>query len=789
MLAATPSTSRVGSPPDIDTEVTPIVHVRVHMEHMLVDRAEGSRSRYEDELTPVIDLSFEYSGVRVRASDERDRVFVSTAEGLCPVDRNRPYENRARYLLEKFGAVELGCLHTHEPAFDSEADYLVQAETSIAGYCAFTAQAIPQLRTHGFHVQIATDYPYQTLQGELTWYGKLEPATVGSCNDWLNLELGVEVEGHRVNLLAALLALLEKAPRSASLSGVLAAPQIALPIAENKFLCVARDQLGLVLDVLRDLYTGALQQEPRSADGTPLLRREQCATLARLKGAFKQQNTRLHFDDPILDQGARLLTRAPVDIPQLTLRANLRPYQVEGVSWLQLLAANDVNGILADDMGLGKTLQTIAHIAAEKDAGRLRSPALIIAPTSLVGNWQKELARFAPTLRVRVVHGARRKATLSRMHDAHVVITTYPILLRDLSRFERQAFHLIVLDEAQAIKNASSRAHRAVRALESQHRLCLTGTPIENNLGELWALFDFLMPEFLGSKQQFTAQFRTPIEREGNQDKLVALRERIAPFILRRMKDRVAADLPAKTQLLRHVELGTEQRDLYESIRVSAHAEVRAAIRQKGLLGSTVTILDALMKLRQVCCDPRLLQVSSAARVKQSAKYELLMQLIEEQLGQGHRILVFSQFTSMLSLIEQGVCAKGIVPLVLTGATQRRQELIDRFEAGHADLFLISLKAGGTGLNLTSADTVIHYDPWWNPAAQAQATDRAYRIGQKKPVFVHNLIVSGSVEERMLQLQQHKQQLASGLLSDGGVGAPQWSEQQVDQLFAPLQRG
>jgi superfamily II DNA or RNA helicase len=785
MLAAAPSTSTPGSPPHIDAELTPTVHVRLHMEHMLVDRAEGARTRFEEELTPVLDLSFEYSGVRVRASDERDRVFVSTTDGLRPIDRNRAYENRARYLLESFGAIELGCLHTHEPAFDSEADYLVQATASISGYCAFTEQAIPQLREHGFHIEIARDYPYQTVQGELTWYGKLEPVSVGSCNDWLNLELGVEVEGHRVNLLGALLALLQKAPRSSSLSGVLAAQQIALPIAENKYLCVARNQLGLVLDVLRDLYTGALSQELPAV--TPPLRREQCAGLAQLKAAFKKQNTRIRFDDPILEQGERLLNRVPQSIPQGSLRATLRPYQTEGLSWLQLLTANDVNGILADDMGLGKTLQTIAHIAAERDAGRLRLPALIVAPTSLVGNWQKELTRFAPSLRVRVIHGAQRKAAFSRMQDAHVVITTYPILLRDQPRFERQRYHLVVLDEAQAIKNASSRAHRAVRALTANHRLCLTGTPIENNLGELWALFDFLMPDFLGSRQQFTAQFRTPIEREGNPDKLAALRARVAPFILRRMKDRVASELPAKTQLLRPVELGTEQRDLYESIRVSAHAEVRAAIRQKGLQGSTVTILDALMKLRQVCCDPRLVQVNSAARVKQSAKYELLMQLIEEQLAQGHRILVFSQFTSMLSLIEHGVRAKGIVPLVLTGATQRRQELIDRFESGQSDLFLISLKAGGTGLNLTSADTVIHYDPWWNPAAQAQATDRAYRIGQKKPVFVHNLIVSGSVEERMLQLQQHKQQLASGLLSDGGVGAPQWSEQQVHQLFAPLQ--
>jgi SNF2 family DNA or RNA helicase len=467
------------------------------------------------------------------------------------------------------------------------------------------------------------------------------------------------------------------------------------------------------------------------------------------------------------------------------LQAKLRPYQEAGVNWLGQLIEHEAGGVLADDMGLGKTLQTIAHLVRQKESGRMDRPCLVIMPTSLIGNWQRELAKFAPDLKVCVLHGPKRDAKRGEVAGADVVLTTYPLLVRDIEQFENQPFYLTILDEAQAIKNPRSLASRTVKRISSRHRMCLSGTPVENNLEELWALFDFLMPGFLGEAERFRSHFRIPIERGGNQQRLEALRDAVTPFILRRMKESVAKDLPPKTEIVRPVELGDDQRELYESIRVAAHGDVRRAIRQKGVTASTIAILDALMKLRQVCCDPRLVTVPSARKVKRSAKYELFFDLLTQQLEQGRRVLVFSQFTRMLDLLADGLRERKIPYVDLTGATADRQKQVDRFERREIDVFLISLKAGGTGLNLTSADTVIHYDPWWNGASQAQATDRAYRIGQTRPVFVYNLIVAGSVEERMLRLQQRKSQLAQSLL--GLADAPTaLSECDLDDLFAPL---
>jgi SNF2 family DNA or RNA helicase len=291
----------------------------------------------------------------------------------------------------------------------------------------------------------------------------------------------------------------------------------------------------------------------------------------------------------------------------------------------------------------------------------------------------------------------------------------------------------------------------------------------------------------LGTLEQFRASYQAPIELHGEGARLAALRDRVRPCILRRTKDAVAPELPAKTELVRAVELTGAQRELYESIRVAAHSEVRAQIRQRGLAGAQIAILDALLKLRQVCCDPRLVtSVQAAKDVTSSAKTELFLELCEQQLAAGRRLLVFSQFARMLALLSEGLLARGVGHLTLTGATADRQRPIDAFERGAADVFLISLKAGGTGLNLTSADTVVHYDPWWNPAAQAQATDRAYRIGQKKPVFAFNLIAAGSVEERMLALQARKRRLAHALLADGPAAATALSEHELDDLLAPL---
>lgn len=453
--------------------------------------------------------------------------------------------------------------------------------------------------------------------------------------------------------------------------------------------------------------------------------------------------------------------------------------------WLEHLRDHGVGGVLADDMGLGKTLQTISLLAREKEARRMEIPSLIVTPTSLVGNWQRELQKFAPHIRVLAFTGARRHKLWDQFDRAEVVITSYPVLLRDLERMQERNFHYVILDEAQAIKNPRSQASVAVRALKSRHRLALSGTPVENNLSELWSLFEFAMPGLLGRADQFRRRYRDPIERNNDEETLIALRNRVTPFILRRLKESVAKDLPPKTELVRAVELEGDQRDLYESIRVAAHGEVRHTIAQKGIAGSAVTILDALTKLRQVCCDPRLVPVPSARDVQRSAKYELFFELLCAQLHEGRRVLVFSQFARMLGLLSDGMHERGIQHVTLTGSTPDRQKVVDAFESGQADVFLISLKAGGTGLNLVSADTVIHYDPWWNAAAQMQATDRAYRIGQKRPVFVYNLIAASSVEERMLSLQRRKRYLADTLL--GTQGGPQLSLEDVEDLFAPLE--
>jgi SNF2 family DNA or RNA helicase len=467
------------------------------------------------------------------------------------------------------------------------------------------------------------------------------------------------------------------------------------------------------------------------------------------------------------------------------LCATLRPYQSEGVAFLQRLRESGVGGVLADEMGLGKTLQTIAHLWIEKGQGRLDAPAVVVCPTTLVGNWSREIARFAPALRVVVIHGPDRHRRWAAAAKADVVITTYPVVVRDEERFAELRFSTAILDEAQTIKNARSQARRALARVVSDSRVCLTGTPIENHLGELWSIFDWLAPGLLGAELAFRRFWRQPIEDQRDAERLSALRETVGPYVLRRLKRDVAKELPPKTELAVPIELGGKQRELYESIRVAAHADVRKAIHAKGLAASAVTILDALTKLRQVCCDPRLVAMDAARSVNESAKLDAFLELIGEQLAGGHRVLVFSQFTSMLALVGEALHARGVSQLTLTGATRNRQRVVDAFEEGRADVFLISLKAGGTGLNLTSADTVVHYDPWWNPAAQAQATDRAYRIGQRRPVFVHSLYVAGSVEERVLLLQEKKRWLSMSLLGDDGPETS-LSENDVDALFAPL---
>ena len=735
-----------------------VPRIRLFVESVYVDRSAGLCDHTREEDAAVLSLEFDYP---------------------AGASRDSAAEMQARYMLEAFGPVELECMEDFAIAPGSTAEYMVHIETDVHQLCAFGAYAVPQLRAMGWHVDIDPDYRWHVVSSDTPWFASVASAEQDS--DWFSLELGVDIDGRRVNLLPALLDMMDGA---SSLRSLVRATRrcVAVPVDDNHYLPLEPKRLKTVFGVLLELYG---EETPA---GRMQFARSRAGLLCRLEDAF-DEDLDWDGDKPVRGSDvAYALPTNPLEIADAPapaeLRATLRPYQHEGLSWLQHLRSHGANGILADDMGLGKTLQTIAHLVAEKASDRADRPSLVVAPTSLVGNWKRELRKFAPHLAVVVVHGPKRASQWDYVAYADVVISTYPLVVRDRECFEQFDYHFVILDEAQTIKNRRSQAHKACCALSARHRLCLSGTPVENDLGELWSLFQFLMPGMLGDPQRFRDTFQAPIERKGAEERLDMLRERVSPYILRRNKEDVAKDLPPKTELVRAVELTGEQRDLYESIRVAAHARVRRTIAKKGISSSTIAILDALMKLRQVCCDPRLVSMRTAAAVKQSAKYELLMDMLTTQLAKGRRILVFSQFTSMLSLIAEGLEPLGIRHLSLTGSTRDRQARVDAFESGRADVFLISLKAGGTGLNLTSADTVIHYDPWWNPAAQAQATDRAYRIGQTKPVFVYNLIIAGSVEEQMLALQRRKRHLAQSILAPrGGV---RLDSTEVDSLFAPL---
>jgi superfamily II DNA or RNA helicase len=607
-----------------------------------------------------------------------------------------------------------------------------------------------------------------------------------SVSPWFDLSLGIEINGERHNVLPwlpELLAAVASAPLNAE-TGQPELPEFLYVRAANQQGFVRlpsaplRPWLGALFELVGDRTVdfGAekiqLSRLEALRAGAALGEGVAWAGAQSLRGLVQRM------------RGQQSLP--PVPLPD-SVRASLRPYQQQGLNWLQFLRENALAGILADDMGLGKTLQTLAHIQVEKDAGRLDRPALIIAPVSLLGNWQREAERFCPDLRCLVLHGQERHAKVADLQDADVVIAPYSLLQRDRELWLQTPWHLVALDEAQNIKNASTHAAQVACELVTRHRLCLSGTPMENHLGEIWSLFHFLMPGFLGAQQRFKEQFRNPIERQGNTERLAQLRARITPFMLRRTKALVAHELPPKVETVARVELTGKQADLYETIRLSMEKTVREALDTKGLAKSQITILDALLKLRQVCCDPQLLKLEAAKKVQQSAKLEHLMEVLPEMLAEGRRVLLFSQFTSMLTLIEAELKKRDLKWVKLTGQSQKRDEIIERFTSGQVPLFLISLKAGGVGLNLPQADTVIHYDPWWNPAVENQATDRAHRIGQTQSVWVIKLVAQGTIEERILALQERKAALANDVYSGATARRePMFGESDLAELLKPL---
>jgi superfamily II DNA or RNA helicase len=604
------------------------------------------------------------------------------------------------------------------------------------------------------------------------------------------MSLTVEVEGEWLDLVPLLADLLKRDARWLRREEVAALADDALVVLRapgGRRIKARAAPLKAVVSAMLDVLTA-----PGARAGPLRLSAwdAQRADDLRLALAGRENEWQLQGDEALGRLAQRLRqagTPPPVPAPA-GLELTLRPYQLQGLAWLQYLREHGLAGILADDMGLGKTAQVLAHLLVELHAGRLDRPALLVLPTSLIANWQAEAARHAPALRVLTLQGARRKADFARISGHHLVITTYALVWRDLDALRRQAWHLLVLDEAQLAKTAGSRAASAARRLEARHRLCVTGTPLENHLGELWAHFHLLMPGFLGDQRSFARLWRRPIEANGETLRAQLLAQRVRPFILRRRKDEVLTELPPKTEVLRRVALQGRQRALYESVRLAADEQVRKVLQDHKSAGAPLAVLAALLKLRQVCCDPRLLLRDATPPEMESAKLEWLRDTLPALVEQGGRVLVFSQFTALLALVQHALEPLSLRCLVLTGRTPpaARDAVVQQFQARECALMLVSLKAGGVGLNLTAADTVIHLDPWWNPAVEQQASDRAHRIGQDKPVFVYRLVAEGSIEERMLALQARKSALAEGVLGRDGGQAAKFSAQELSELLAPL---
>jgi len=496
-----------------------------------------------------------------------------------------------------------------------------------------------------------------------------------------------------------------------------------------------------------------------------------------------------------VSDGTRELFKKLRDIDEIkgakkprNLKASLRPYQEQGFHWLWFLHEIGSGGVLADDMGLGKTVQTLALLLAVKAADEKvesdrKFKALIVAPTSVVHNWLREMDKFAPSLKHALWHGVDRKERQEELEKADVVVTSYALLRRDEELLAKLDLRYAILDEAQLIKNPMSATARAAKRLKSHRRLALSGTPIENRLSEIWSIFDFVSPGLLGPLDKFEERYSRPIDA-GDAKAAQRLRATIHPFILRRTKAEVAKDLPEKIETDNFCELTGEQAALYGAVLKEVRAQVMGEVERQGLARSHIQILAGLTRLRQAACDPRLLNLPRAFTDEDSGKLMALRELVQTSIAGGHRVLVFSQFVSMLTIIRRAMEEDGVAYEYLDGATKDRQQHVDHFqEEDGPPVFLISLKAGGSGLNLTAADTVIHFDPWWNPAVEDQATDRAHRIGQTRVVTTYRLIAKGTIEEKILELGGKKRELVGAVLSEDTGGAKKLTKGDLEELF------
>ncbi|CAC9603755.1 DNA/RNA helicases, SNF2 family [uncultured Gammaproteobacteria bacterium] len=688
---------------------------------------------------PTITLDFIYNEVVLNYAPQEQVSVILKGDTQYQIQRGLAFENQIKQQFEALGFVS---------DFLKQQLYFYYENEDRQQYLEFWyqfKQSLGSLEQQGFVIEIDPNWT-------LDFTNNAQVAVESDVkNDWFSLSFNLEFDGVKLPLAPLLSSFVTEFDQNE------VREYVNLEVRSNYFIRIKTKQIKPILDVILQLYDGQSQ-------GIKI-------------GAY-EAHTLGNIDENILWRGSKEVLKLAeklrnfdqitrVEAPK-NLHATLRDYQKTGLSWLNFLFEFKFSGILADDMGLGKTLQTLTHLSCLKTQGKIKKPVLIIVPTSLIANWKNEVKRFTPNLKILSLYGgAERFKAFEKIEKADILLTSYALIYRDIDRFIEYHFSYIILDEAQKIKNPRTKMFTTIKSLKSDYRLALSGTPIENHLGELWSIFSFLMPGFLHNQTVFRKKYQTPIEKHLDQDKQKMLNQRVRPFMLRRTKAEVLPELPEKSEIIKYTQFNEEQAALYESIRITMEKKVREAIVQKGLAKSHIMLLDALLKLRQVCCDPQLVKIEVAKKVEESAKLQLFLDLLEELLSENRKILVFSQFTSMLSILQNELEKKDISYTKLTGTTKKREEVIEKFTSGQADVFLISLKAGGVGLNLTEADTVIHYDPWWNPAVENQATDRAHRIGQTKAVFVYKLIIENSIEEKILELQQKKLQLQQGIYKGG----------------------
>jgi len=755
----------------------------------------GSSWRSKVQL-PTLTLRFVYDGQEVTEDAATEPSIIENGE-VVTIARDEAWEAAAAARLMAAGALPIDDLETHVPGekmlqcdfvFARDDPNPFTLDVSVVRQAGdFAFRIVPALRAEGWEVTETSKWPYRLSSDIATLIVSTEREKGNDAfqgNDWFSLGFNADIAGARTDVAPLIAAFLdqirdewEAIPDADALARILADRPVYLDRGNKGYVALDLSPLAplLHLFLVHHAELGALHPSD--------------ARVVRLaEEALAGSAVRFADKAGILPLAHRLeaLAAAGSFVPPAGLKAQLRGYQAYGAAWMGTLLEAGFGGVLADDMGLGKTVQTLALLQARREANT-PGASLLIAPTSLLHVWRTQAAEFAPELRVAILHGSDRATMRDSALDADLVVTTYPLLSRDRDWLAMQDWGLVILDEAQTLKNPASQMAKTLREIPAKGRLALTGTPLENSLQDLWTLIDWINPGLLGDRKRFQTLFRTPIEKHGDAAAQARLKRRLRPFLLRRTKEEVAAELPPRTEILERVELSKSQQALYESVRSRMDARVREAISSRGMAAARITVLDALLKLRQVCCDPALVKTAAARSVVESAKRERLASLLGELVAEGRRVLVFSQFVEMLQLIKTDLDAAGILSLSLTGQTRKRSEVLEAFAKGAAPVFLLSLKAGGVGLTLTEADTVILYDPWWNPAVERQAMDRTHRIGQTKPVFVHRLVAAGTVEEKILNMQARKQALADALFDETGPAADVLLDEAIlRDLFAPL---